>query len=351
MKASSAMRVERAVAKALSERIVECTSFEGALADLETLRAIHARTPSEALPFALSRLVRFLDEDDPQRANLVEEGQVALEQARAVTQQQSSDAVARQFTVSPQVYAEVPSRGVELVLDSETNWHLPPPFTGDWADLDANVAGAVIDRVHSAFPRAWGEGVIEGIRAVRSLAMSCYPGFEAVEVLFRFDNRAPVSQVALLGPQIAFWVTGVSKGLHELNAMQAEDGRSHLDISDEQRACEYLCFFCSAVHGDEGPFRIVEDMAAFKAHMQEGSIYDISPDAFETAGLIRIEDEFGETAWQIEVPLIYSNTFFCSSFKIKRSGEVEMIEDDCIATDLPAIRQVMLRGLRQVRGS
>lgn len=349
MKASSAMRVERAVAKALSERIVECTSFDDARADLATLRAIHARTPSEALPLAIARLVRLLDDDDPKRVGLVEEGTLALEQARALTSQQSSDAAARQFMVPPQAYTEVPSIEVELALDPKPDWHLPPPFAGDWADLDATAASAAVNRVRAAFPRPWGEGVIEGVRAVRRMVMSCYRGFDAVEVLFRFGDRAPISQVALLGPQVAFWVTGVSNGLHQLNAMQAEDGRPHLDISDERRAMEYLRFFCSSVHGDEGPFRIVEDITTFNAHMQEGSRYDISPDAFQFEGLTRVEDESDETAWLTEVPVLYSNAFFRSSFKIKRSGMVEMVEDEAIAADLPAIQQIMLRGLRQVR--
>ena len=65
MNNAGSMRVDRAVAKAISERIVKTETFEQAEADLETLKALHARKPSEALPLALAHLSDFFDEDDP----------------------------------------------------------------------------------------------------------------------------------------------------------------------------------------------------------------------------------------------------------------------------------------------
>lgn len=353
MKASSAMRVDRAIAKAISERIVKMETFEQAEADLETLRALHARTPSEALPLALAHLSDFFDEDDPKRKRMTEEGQVALEQARAAEVRRTGNDLAQPFVVSPTAYKNVRPRAAALALDADVGWHLPPAFSGDWTDLQSDAAGNAVDRLRAAFPEAWGEGVAEGVRAVRRMEMSCYPGFDAVEVLFQFedDDRQKKSQLALLGPEIAFWVTGASPGLHELNSMRREDGKPHLDISTEESAAEYLRFFCSAVHGDDGPFRIVPTSDELAAHMKTGELFEIPDGVFSDSAMARVEGEADETAWQTNAPILYANALFRGHFRIQRSGMVEMLEDDVIANDLPAIRQAIGRGLRVVRGS
>lgn len=353
MKAYSAMRVDRAIAKAISERIVKTETFEQAEADLETLRALHARTPSEALPLALAHLSDFFDEDDPKRKRMTEEGQVALEQARAAEQRRTGSETTQPFVVSPTAYEEVPPRVAALALDADVVWHLPPAFSGNWTDLQSDAAENAVDRLRAAFPKAWGEGVAEGVRAVRRMEMSCYPGFDAVEVLFQFKDgdRQKKSQLALLGPEIAFWITGASPGLHKLNSMRREDGKPHLDISTEESAAEYLRFFCSAVHSDEGPFRVVPTFEELAAHMKTGEAFEVSDGVFSGAVVRRIEGEADETAWEIEVPLLYADVLFRSQFRLQRSGMVEMFEDDPIATELPAIRQAIGRGLRVVRGS
>lgn len=353
MKASSAMRVDRAIAKAISERIVKAEAFEHAKDDLETLRALHARTPSEALPLALAHLVDFLDDDDPKRKRMIEEGQAALEQARAAEQRQTGSEATRPFVVSPTAYEEVPPRVAALALDADVGWHLPPAFSGDWTDLQSDAAENAVDQLRAAFPKAWGEGVAEGVRAVRRMEMSCYPGFDAVEVLFQFEDgdRQKKSQLALLGPEIAFWVTGASPGLHELNNMRREDGKSHLDISTEESAAEYLRFFCSAVHGDDGPFRIVPTSDELAAHMKTGELFEIPDGVFSESAMVRVDSEADETAWQTNASILYADALFRGHFRIQRSGTVAMLEDDVIVNELPAIRQAIGRGLRVVRGS
>lgn len=56
---------------------------------------------------------------------------------------------------------------------------------------------------------------------------SSYPGFDAVEVLFQFEecDRQKKSQLAVLGLEIAFWITGAAPGLHKVNNMRREDGK------------------------------------------------------------------------------------------------------------------------------
>ena len=353
MKASSAMRVDRAIAKAISERIVKAEAFGQAEADLETLRALHARNPSQALPLALAHLVGFFDEDDPKRKRMIEEGQVAYEQARAPETRQTGSDAPQPFVASPTAYRDVPPRAAALALDADVGSHLPPAFSGDWTDLQLDAAEIAVDRLRAAFPNAWDEGVAEGVRAVRRMEMSCYPGFDAVEVLFQVEDgdRPKGSQLALLGPEIAFWVTGTSPGLHELNKIRREDGKPHFDISTEESAAEYLRFFCGAVHGNEGPFRVVATSEELAAHMKNGETFEVPGGIFSGAVMKRVEGEADEAAWEIKVPLLYGDVMFQGHFKVQRSGMVEMLEDEVITTNLSVIRQAMGGGLRVVRGS
>lgn len=351
MKASAAMRVEIAIAKALSDRILKAATFEGVEADLETLRALHARTPSEALPLALSHLVEFLDNDDPRRSGLVKEGQSALQQARKADQRRSTSEQSRPFVVPPTEYKQVPPRSSALVLDPESGWHLPPAFSGEWTELRSGEAEDAVDRVRSAFPEAWSEEVVMGVRAVRRIPMSCYSGFDVVEVLFQFEDRPRISQLVLLGLKIAVWITGDSGSLHQLNALRDEDGEPHLDISTDDRAAEYLRFFCGAVYAEEGPFRVVASAAELGTHMKPDVDYAVPDDVFAATPMKRVEGETSELAWQTDVTVLYANHLFRAKFQIQRSGMVVMAEDEPLVPDLPAVRQAMGRGLRQIRGS
>jgi hypothetical protein len=351
MKASSSMRVEIAIANALSARILMAATFDEAQADLETLRALHVRTPSDALPLALSHLVEFLDKDDPERMRLVEEGQLALEKARARQQLRHTSETTQPYVFPPTEYKQVPRRSSALVLDSEADWHLPPAFSGDWMDLPAMDAEEAVDQVRSAFPAAWNEGVAEGVRAVRRMHMSCYPGFDAVEVLFQFEDQPKVSQLVLLGSKTALWITGSSVGIHELNLLNDENGKPYLDISTDDKAAEYLRFFCGGVHGTEGPFRVIENVAELRAHMKPGADYEVLEDVLVAAPMTRVQGEANEPGWKADMTVLYARGLFRATFHIHTSGMIEMVQDIVLMQDLPAIWQVMGRGLRQVRGS
>lgn len=351
MKASLAMQVEEAIAMALCERILKAATSELAENDLQTLRALHRRTPGEALPRALSHLVGQMDPRDPRRTSLIEEGQFAAQAARVAERRRNrTESPGGDFVLPPTPYVDVLPRTSALPLESEAKWHLPPAFSGDWVDLRSQEAEAVVDRIRSAFPSSWAQGVAEGVRAVRRMHMSCYTGFDAVEVLFRFEARAGVSQLVLLGPTFAVWLTGRTEGIHQLNARRDEDGRPYLDLSNDRKAAEYLRFFCGAAFADDGPFVVIESASDLKAHMQAGAAYDVPEDVFEMVQMERIEGQGGQPSWQAMATILYASSLFRSRFQIKSDGALEMLDDAHQVPDLPALRQVMGRGLRQVRG-
>jgi hypothetical protein len=351
MKAGSAMQVDRAIAKAIQERVSKAITFEEAKADLESLRALHARTASMALPMALAHLIRLLGEDDPRRPSFIEEHNVAVDQAARATMRSDENETSQSFAVPPARYEEVEALSTNLVLDPETAWHLPPAFIGDWKDLDQESARAVADRVRAAFPTAWSKEVAATVKAVRAMEMSCYPGFDTVEFLFQHEDGPKQSKLVLLDDSIACWITGASPMVHELNGSKRADGTLYLDISDEAKATEYLHFFCSAIHGEEGPFRIVSNEDEFAAHIEPGKSYEIPDDAFAWSAIERVEDEASATAWRAKATVIYGDALFHSEFEIERTGMVSMLDDGGLADGLPVFRQGMARGLRLVRGS
>jgi hypothetical protein len=351
MKASSAMRVEIAVAKALAERVVRAATFEAAAADLQTLRALHARTPSDALPLALSHLVDLLGSEDSRRKPLVEERQAAVEASRARDQSQRMNESAQRFVVMPRAYKPVVPRQAALALDSEAGWHLPPAFPGEWIELLSTDAEEAVDRVRAAFPEVWVEGVAERVRAVRRMPMACYPGFEALEVLFQLRDMSRFSQLVLLGATLAVWITGPVNAIHELNKLQDEDGKPYLDITTDDRAGEYIRFFCGAVHGPDGPFLVLRSDAELRTYLRPEAEYEVPEDTFAVAPMMRVEGEAKESAWQTEMTVLYANALFRTRFRLQKTGEIEMVEDRPLTQNLLVIRQAMGRGLRQVRGS
>ena len=102
----------------------------------------------------------------------------------------------------------------------------------------------------------------------------------------------------------------------------------------EQNVIEYLRFFCYFVHGDEGPFLIVEDIdhpAIDQTKLEEGMrkvIQDaVRPAAFEGAT--------GEGALEASAMVLYGNALFAARFSMTENGMIEMIDDEPIAADLP----------------
>lgn len=351
MKASTSIAVERAIAAALADRLVKTETVAAAQADLDTIRAIHARTPSDALFRALGHVLGLMNPQDPARAALADECALAQRQARAAEPKRSDAASSGSFSRPPVAYGKIEPLPHDIVLDSGTAWHLPPCFGGDWVELGPEEARDAIARIRTAFPSSYGTGTVEGVRAVRAIVMDCYPGFRAVEVLFRFDTRPPISAVYLVSSDLVLWITGASPGLHELNARTSGDGTPCLDISTADKAAQYLRFFCSSVHGEEGPFRIVETADELAAHLQDDTLPESVLAKIGPIRPIRIENEADDAAWRATAVVIYGTDIFESQFKLQRTGMIEMIDDTQIPETVMPLRQAIIQGLRQPSGS
>lgn len=126
-----------------------------------------------------------------------------------------------------------------------------------------------------------------------------------------------------------FHLDGTSAPIHDAN----EAGPISVT---EENVINYLRFFCFFVHGDEGPFYVVEDLeksALDQAKMDdttrqvvEGSIVDA---AFEG------KDDKGQ--FIASAIVLYGDALFSARFALTTDGMIEMTDDDPIAGDLPIV--------------
>lgn len=124
-----------------------------------------------------------------------------------------------------------------------------------------------------------------------------------------------------------FHLDGSSTPIHEAN----EAGPVHVD---EENVLDYLRFFCFFVHGDEGPFLVVEkldddafDHAKMDDAMKKVLEGSIRPASFEG------RNEKGEL--QASGMVLYGDALFAARFSMTENGLIEMVDDEPIAADLP----------------
>jgi hypothetical protein len=102
----------------------------------------------------------------------------------------------------------------------------------------------------------------------------------------------------------------------------------------EANTLDYLRFFCYFVHGDEGPFLIVEDInhPALDQTKLEAATKKVIEDAIRPAAF---EGKTGDGAFEASAMVLYGNALFSARFSMTEGGMIEMIDDEPVAADLP----------------
>lgn len=190
------------------------------------------------------------------------------------------------------------------------DWPLPPLIVGDWRELQ----GEHVEQMRTALAPHF-----QGIPATkfRVAPLVCYPGFLSVEALL--DNAGPSVVWFLFGPGGVRLITGHSSVIHALNAEGA------LSISDKVSAAEYLRLFCSAVHGDEGPFIIVETVSQLEG-LTDG-VEPVDDTATTILSDVSVEPGFGGK-WKLRAYVYYNKAVSVAEFEVDDSGLIWMDEDD-----------------------
>lgn len=156
------------------------------------------------------------------------------------------------------------------------------------------------------------------------------PWYEDVRLIRITDRNWDDARLALyyllLGENQWFRLNGTSPPIHEINAI------SELQISEEY-VIDYLKFFCFFVHGDNGPFYVLESMQ--DSALSEG--LDESSQAHYTDLLspAKCEGSDDKGNYKCSAVICYSDALFHADFEIKSSGFIEMLNDDMLDDDLP----------------
>lgn len=116
---------------------------------------------------------------------------------------------------------------------------------------------------------------------------------------------------------------GRSQSIHEVNAL-------HTVALSDRNVLEYCAFFCFFVHGEAGPFFILDRLDS--AFIPDGMSRDRILTAFRTPTLVSGDAESG---WLISAAVYYSNAIFHADFFVHPSGRVDMKNDRPYLTDLP----------------
>lgn len=152
------------------------------------------------------------------------------------------------------------------------------------------------------------------------------PWYENVVLLRIRDPRWSSDDLLLhylVMDQALFRLNGTSPAIHEVNA------KAPLRLSDANVA-DYLRFFCLFVHGEEGPFYLLErpddpllpgrnSLQPYKKHIKAISYNGMNDKGhFLLSGLV-----------------MYSNALFVANFAVQPTGMIEMLDDEPVASDLP----------------
>jgi hypothetical protein len=168
---------------------------------------------------------------------------------------------------------------------------------------------AVISRATSVVevqPLSWWEGV--------ELVIARDPEWQDRH---SFDNSAG----AWLRDEHLHRLDGTSPPIHSMNAKTTP-------AFNDQNVLSYLGFFCHFVHGDDGPFAIVQ--SADDPIVPNNAPEEMLALMPRAAQLLK-QDEQG---YHCEALVWYSDGLFLSNFIVRESGMIVMIADEPLANEL-----------------
>lgn len=219
-----------------------------------------------------------------------------------------------------------------------SDWIDQPLYAAKWTEIKKEIKNILFQL---AMPGRIFHNKNFTIGRVRYLTPSFYPDFKLIEVQVQAEDQKPMICDVLIDESNHIYVlNGQSPTIHNINAMGALK-----NMNEEQAVADYLRFFCNAVWGEGGPFRIVELISdiPFSDLLDENLLNEfqtiIENKPFEI-------NQLPDNTWKARVFISYQNALFGAEFKIVPTGIVEMTGDNPIAADLPVRKIVMQENFR-----
>lgn len=208
-------------------------------------------------------------------------------------------------------------RPIRVLDAARTSWPCAPLIAGAWRDVPPSLLIAIA--AEGARRRDMDILLPSPIERLRALPLTFYPDWFLVEGLARYAmDQAGVFRM-LIGPTDMLLLDGTSPPIHHLNTRA-------LKLGDSATTNQYLRFFCGVVHGDEGPFSIVErpGMIAMNPALTEEQRLKA------LASIKPIRRSTGARADIRTAAVIYGTALFRSQFRVRPGGLVEMLDDTMI---------------------
>jgi len=169
---------------------------------------------------------------------------------------------------------------------------------------------------------------------LRGMALPFYPGHRLI--MARCPHWKPESTALywLVGSSDIYPLSGVSPPIHEANE------KSGQRITRET-ALAYLIFFCHFVHGEEGPFAILESLD--NPYLPPAPKHARDPNAVESRELRlltlrhqspRYHGTDADGNFRYSATMLYSDAIFLADLLIHPGGMVEMRDDTPLITNL-----------------
>nr|WP_321512335.1 hypothetical protein [uncultured Hyphomonas sp.] len=246
---------------------------------------------------------------------------------------QLSDEIHKWAATEAKVYSELPREP----LDASKFVDVGDAYKAELVAVPADAAQENMD--DQIWHRIEGESLNELVRQInpvdgrlRVSVQSTHfhwcklPWYDNVALLRLYDPGWSKKNLALhylIMGQNLFRLNGASPPIHEVNA------KAPLRLTEET-AADYLRFFCLFVHGEDGPFYLLERLDdPFVADNTALQPFE------EHIGPVRHKGVNEKGHFLMSGLVWYSNALFVTNFAVQPTGMVEMLDDEPVAADLP----------------
>ncbi len=212
-------------------------------------------------------------------------------------------------------------------LSAHQTWAAPPLVLGDWRDLSLAEALPLTLR---ALLRLGHPNLVKLLldcwpTRVRAMRPTCYPGWVFAEAQVALPDGTIGLINFLYGNAAVRVLDGTAPPLHTLNETGA------LKIENIQQAADYMRFFCSAVHGEEGRFMLLESVQTVYGRGRPPAGVEKPPESvLSHVTPLTVESEDG--GYRGTAVMRYGGHVFRVKLRLRASGELEMTDDEPIDT-------------------
>ena len=168
--------------------------------------------------------------------------------------------------------------------------------------------------------------VVEKCR-IHLCSLSWYPGYHLIRIRHPLWSPKDLFLYYLMDQDRTLYrLNGVASPVHEVN------DKAPVQLNQDN-VVDYLVFFCFFVRGEEGPFFILESI---EDPLIPPNINPTVRAVFEgTIHRATYEGRNFRGEFLCDAVVSYSNALFIANYAVKPTGDIEMVNDEPIAADLP----------------